>query len=266
MNRGYRVLIRLAPRELRERHGAAMEEMFAERLATARRRGRVPAAAVWLQGACDLAQARLAGWRRSTVPLTVPVDERMSLMPGFDVRYAWRSLLRQKSASALVVFMLALGIAANVAVFTLVNGLFLRPFPFPHPDRLVYINTAAPKWNLDVVGVNYPDFDRWQKDQKLFDSLMMFDSSRFNLSAASTAERVRGAFITRNFTRVLGVEPILGRTFTPEEDRPKGPPVVILSAQLWRDRFGGDRDIVGRSNQHQYALEHDNRPAHTSRA
>jgi len=247
MSRGYRALLRLAPRELRERHAAAMEEMFAERLAAARLRGRVPAAVVWLQGACDLAAARLVGWRRSPVPLTVPVDERMSFMPGSDVRYAWRSLLRQKSASALVVFMLALGIAANVAVFTLVNGLFLRPFPFPHPDRLVYINTAAPKWNLDVVGINYPDFAHWQTDQKLFDSLMMFETAQFNLSSSGSAERVRGARITRDFTRVLGVQPILGRTFTPDEDRPKGPPVVILSVQLWRDRFGGDRDMVGRT-------------------
>src|SRR5207244_11497012 len=65
-----------------------------------------------------------------------------------------------------VVLMLALGIAVNVAVFSLVNGLFLRPFPFPHPDRLVYINTAAPKWNLDVVGINYPDFVVWQRSEE----------------------------------------------------------------------------------------------------
>ena len=91
-------------------------------------------------------------------------------MTGSDIRYAWRALLRQRGASALAVMMLALGIAANVAVFSLVNGLFLRPFPFDNPDRLVYINTAAPKWNLELVGINYPDFDRWQKDQKLFDA------------------------------------------------------------------------------------------------
>src|SRR4029450_591318 len=156
-------------------------------------------------------------------------------------RYAWRALMRQRGACALVVLMLALGIAANVTVFSLLNGLFLRPFPFPQPDRLAFINTAAPKWNLDVVGINFPDFDRWTKDQKLFEALTTFDFGAFNLSDGASASRVRGAFITRDFTRVLGIEPILGRTFTAEEDRPKGPRTGILSTTLWRDRFGAGR-------------------------
>ena len=242
MKSAYRALLRLAPRHLRDAHGDEMEELFAERLATARHRGPLAAAGVWVHAAADLVRARRTG-----VPLTVPIDERTAHMTGSDIRYAWRSLLRQRGATTLVVFMLALGIAANVAVFTLVNGLFLRPFPFPNPDRLVYINTAAPKWNLDVVGINYPDFDRWTKDQKLFDALMTYDFSAFNLSDGTGAVRVRGAFITRDFTKVLGIEPILGRTFTAEEDQPKGPPVVILSAALWRDRFGGDPNVVGRA-------------------
>src|SRR5262249_12441062 len=195
----------------------------------------------------DLLHARLHSWRAERVPLTVYIDERTTIMIGSGLRYAWCALLRQRGAAALVVLMLALGIAANVAVFSLVNGLFLRPFPFPNPDRLVYVNTTAPKWNLDTVGINYPDFDRWVKDQKLFEALMTFDTAQFNLSDNGGAERVRGARITRDFTKVFGVEPILGRTFTADEDRPKGPRVVILSAALWRDRFGGDRNIVGRT-------------------
>ena len=69
--------------------------------------------------------------------------------------------------------MLALGIAASVAVFTLVNGIFLRPFPVPEPDRLVYINETAPKWNLEYVGINYPDFDQWRKGQRLFEAIAL---------------------------------------------------------------------------------------------
>ncbi len=240
----YRALLVIAPRDLRERHGADMEALVEERLDAARRRGRMATAAVWLCAAGDLLQARV---RPPRVPLTVPIDERRSLMSGSDVRHAWRALVRQRGASTLVVLMLALGIAANVAVFTLVNGLFLRPFPFPAPDRLVYINTAAPKWNLDVVGINFPDFDRWTKDQKLFEAITTFEFSAFNLSDAAGASRVRGALITRDFTRVLGVEPVLGRTFTADEDRPKGPAVVILSDALWRERFGADPAIVGRT-------------------
>ena len=247
MNRVYRALLPLAPRRLRARHGGDMEALFAERLAAARARGRIATAAVWLRAISDLLQARLATMRPERVPLTVYIDERTTFMAGTDIRYAWRALLRQRGATALVVLMLALGIAANVAVFSLVNGLFLRPFPFPHPERLVYINTAAPKWNLETVGINYPDFDRWRKDQKLFEAITIYETSNFNLADTGGAERVRGAQMTYDFPRVFGVEPLLGRTFTAEEDTPKGPPVVVISAALWRERFGGDRNVLGRT-------------------
>ena len=143
--------------------------------------------------------------------------------------------------------MLALGIAANVAVFSLVNGLFLRPFPFAHPERLVYINTAAPKWNLDTVGINYPDFVQWRKGQKLFEAIGLYDTASFNLSDAGGAERAEGALISYEFPQVLGVEPLLGRTFTPDEDKPHAAPVVLISEALWSARFARDRAVVGRT-------------------
>ena len=247
MNRAYRVLLRLAPRPLRTAHADDMEDLFAERLAAARTRGWLAAAAVWGRAVSDLLQARVGAWTPHPVALTVPIDERKTIMAGSDVRYAWRALLRQRGATALAVTMLALGIAANVAVFSLVNGLFLRPFPFPQPDRLVYINTAAPKWNLDTVGINYPDFDRWQKDQRLFEAIATYETANFNLADAGGVDRIRGAQITYDFPRVLGVAPILGRSFTPDEDKPKGPPVVLISAALWKERFASDRNVVGRS-------------------
>jgi len=247
MTRWYRAMLVLAPRRLRHEHGADMEALFAERLAAARAGGAAAAAGVWARAAADLLGARIFSWRAERVPLTVYIDERTTIMVGSDLRYAWRALLRQRGASMLVVLMLALGIAANVTVFSLVNGLFLRPFAFPAPDRLVYINTAAPKWNLDTVGINYPDFVYWTKGQKLFEALTAFDGGSFNLADGDGAVRVRGAVITRDFPTVLGVQPVLGRTFTEEEDRPKGPKAVILSTQLWRDRFGGDRNILGRT-------------------
>jgi predicted permease len=247
MSRLYQILLRLAPRRLRDAHGADMAELFAERLAAARSRGAIAVIAVWSRAASDLLRARVASWSPDRVPLTVAIDERTSLMAGSDLRYAWRALLRQRSASALAVLMLALGIAANITVFSLVNGLFLRPFPFPDPDRLVYINTAAPKWNLETVGINYPDFDLWQRDQKLFEAIAAYQTSNFTLADAGGAERIRGVEITYDFPRVFGVAPILGRSFTAEEDRPKGPPVVVLSASLWRERFGSDPAILGRT-------------------
>ena len=142
-------------------------------------------------------------------------------MLGTDSEYTFRSLARQKLSTSLVVSMLTLAIAANVVVFSLVNGLFLRPFPFPEPDRLVYINETAPRWNLDVVGVNYPDFVQWREGATLFEASRSTTATSFNLSDGAGAERIEGATVTYDFATVLGVTPILGRMFTPEEDRPK---------------------------------------------
>ncbi|HTM24867.1 MAG TPA: ABC transporter permease [Vicinamibacterales bacterium] len=241
MSRAYRFVLRLAPRELRESHGREMEEMFADALAASRRRGIAAVCATWCAAVGDVLTAR----RRARLH---PLDTyRKGTTMGTDIRYAARALRRQRGATLLVAAMLTLGIAANVAVFALINGLFLRPFPFPAPDRLVYINTAAPKWNLDVVGINYPDFDKWRKGQRLFDAIALYDGAMFNLAEGGTPERVRGAVITYDFPRVLGIEPILGRTFTPDEDRPNAPHVVLLSSALWKSRFGGDRNVLGRT-------------------
>jgi predicted permease len=164
-----------------------------------------------------------------------------------DFRYALRSLTRQKTATALVLLMLSLGIAANVAVFSLVNGLFLRPFAFPDQDRLVFINETAPKWNLEIVGINYPDFHAWREGVKLFEGIAIWDGGSFNLSTSTGAERIRGAWVTHDFGTVLGIRPILGRDFLPEEDKPNGPPVVLITEGVWRERFGGRADAVGQT-------------------
>jgi len=165
----YRALLRLLPARLREGHMAEMEDLFLHELYDARRRGARAAARVWLAALADLGGAWPREWRRRARQhgrVRTP-DPGRTVMIGSDIRYALRSLARQPLGTVLVVGMLALGIAANVAVFSLVNGLFFRPFPFADPDRLVFVNEKAPKWNLDLTGVNFPDFDQWRKDQKL---------------------------------------------------------------------------------------------------
>ena len=164
-----------------------------------------------------------------------------------DIRFAVRSLSRQKFATGLVLAMLALGIAANVAVFSIVNGLFLRPFAFDEPERLVYINEKAPKWNLDIVGINFPDFDQWRKDQQLFEAVATWGSSSLNLADGSGAERIVAAAVTHEMGDVLRIQPVLGRMFTAEEDVPKGPDVTVIGYGLWQERFAGDRTVLGRT-------------------
>jgi predicted permease len=168
-------------------------------------------------------------------------------MIGSDIRYAFRSLSCQKFATGLVLGMLAIGIAANVAVFSIVNGLFLRPFPFDEPERLVFFNEKAPKWNLEVVGINFPDFDEWRKGQKLFDSMAIWSTSSLNLSDGTGAERISAAEVTHEFEDVLRIQPVLGRMFTADEDKPGAPYVTVIGQTLWKERFGGDSSVLGKT-------------------
>jgi putative ABC transport system permease protein len=242
----YRVLLRLAPKRLRARHGAEMQALFLDMLDDARRRGGAAVVFLWLAAARDLVVARVTepwrrGWRQ---PVTT---EREPAMFGSDLRYTFRWLARQRSSTALVVAMLALGIAANVVVFSLVNGMFLRPFPFDEPERLVYVNETAPKWNLDVVGINYPDFHQWRPNLKLFDGLAIWDEVAFNLSEGGSVERIDGARVTYDFADVLRLKPLLGRMFSADEDKPGGPPVVVIGEGMWNDRFHRSEDVLGRT-------------------
>jgi predicted permease len=249
VSRGYQRLLRLTPRQLRQRHGAEMTELFSAALAEARTRGALSAAQVWIRAAADVAAAwprELCRRRRQRGRIGIPHQGR-PIMIGSDIRFAVRSLSRQKFATGLVLAMLAIGIAANVAVFSIVNGLFLRPFPFDNPERLVFFNEKAPKWNLDIVGINYPDFVQWRQDQKLFEAIALWITDSLNLADGSGAERISAAAVTHDLDEVLGVRPVIGRMFTPEEDAPAGAYVTVIGHGLWLERFGGSPSALGKT-------------------
>ena len=168
-------------------------------------------------------------------------------MLGTDVRTTLRGLRRQRLSTSLVVLMLALGIAASAVVFSLVNGLFLRPLPFDNPDQLVYINEKAPQWNLDRTGINYPDFHQWRQSMQAFDSLALYGQTSLNVADDQGVERLVGMRVTHDFARVLGFTPLVGRMFTAEEDRPNATRVALISERMWRDRFGGDAAVLGKT-------------------
>ena len=239
----YRALLWIAPRRLRQRHGAEMQALFLETLARASRWQR---AAVWVRALADLVWSRAREPFRPKPAMHVHRERKASML-GTDLKYASRWLVRQKYSTSLVVGILALGIAANVVVFSLVNGLFLRPFPFEEPHRLIYVNETAPKWNLDIVGINYPDFHHWRQNLKLIEGPAIWDDVSMNLSDGSVAERIEGAAVTHNFFDVLRVKPRLGRMFTADEDKPRAQPVVVISEGLWRERFNASDAVLSRT-------------------
>ncbi len=241
------LLLRVLPHELVEHHGSdIIDETLAE-LTAARSAGPGRWLSIWCAIVFDtLRVATREHWRRRHRPKPRRRSEPMHAFWS-DLRFAWRTFSRQRGATALVLLTLTLAVAANTAVFTLVDSLFLRPLPYPAPDRLVYLNEIAPKWNLEFVGINYPDFVEWQRSTKSFEAMALTDAAYVNLSDGSGAERVQALVVTRDYARVLGIGPVAGRMFTEEEDRPNGPAVVVISHALWRDRFNGASDAVGQT-------------------
>jgi putative ABC transport system permease protein len=167
-----------------------------------------------------------------------------------DLRFGARSLLRDPGVTVLALLTLALGIGANVAIFSVVDGVLLEPLPFRQPDRFVVLLDNAPKLGLSDFASSPPNFADWREQNQVFSGLDAMRLRRFTLTghAGDTGgpEALAGAAVTGDFFRTVGVQPVAGRLLAPRDDLPGGERVAVLSVELWRRRFGGDRGIVGR--------------------
>jgi putative ABC transport system permease protein len=162
-----------------------------------------------------------------------------------DVRYALRQLRRNRAFTLTAVITLALGIGATTAIFSAVYALLLRPLPYPDAGRLMYISSQHQAFNADTL--TSPDFVAAQSTVKSFAQFTGYNNWIQNLTGLGDPVRIHRAGVTANFLPMLGVVPQLGRLFTNGEDRPDGPPVVILSDHLWRNHFHADPAIIGKS-------------------
>ena len=163
-----------------------------------------------------------------------------------DVRYGVRMLRKNPGFAAVAVLTLALGIGANTAVFGVVNAVLLRPLPFKQPSRLMMLFEGIPKLGFPKMGFSAPDLAVFERAQKSFESIGVYQNKYFNISGDKEPERLMSARISSSVFPMLGAEPMLGRTFTIGEDAP-GQNVVILSYGLWQRRFGADLGIIGRN-------------------
>ncbi|MFW6078570.1 MAG: ABC transporter permease [Gemmatimonadota bacterium] len=163
-----------------------------------------------------------------------------------DLRYAIRTLSRRPGFTVVAVLTLALGIGANTALFSVVDGVLLEPLPYPESDRVAMIFMTRPESSAG--NFSYANFEDTRERVRSLDAFAAWGAGAATLTGgAGDAARIDGARVTADFFRVFGVEPALGRTFVPEELTPGGEPVVVLSHGLWRDRYGGDPGIVGRT-------------------
>jgi predicted permease len=161
-----------------------------------------------------------------------------------DVRLAARSLRRTPGFTAAALLTLALGIGANAAIFSVVDAVLLHPLPFAEPDRLVALYGTSPQTNSN--SISYPNFLDWQRDAKTFEALAIWRPEPFFvLRDRSQTEPLSGQMVSADFFSILRVKPVLGRTFTPEEDRLGSQPVALLGEGAWRRRFAANARIIG---------------------
>jgi len=165
-----------------------------------------------------------------------------------DLRYGFRMLLKHKSFTIVAIIALGLGIGANTAIFSLVNGVLLRPLPYPDADRIVYFEGQNLERGIAQSNISAPDFEDWTSQSSAFAHTAFYWTGGAAFAAGNgEPERVPRAGVTSAFFDVLGVQPMLGRAFVADEHRPNGTPVAILSEGLWKRRFGSDRDIIGKT-------------------
>src|SRR5215472_10503481 len=171
-----------------------------------------------------------------------------------DVCYAIRTLHQNRGFTIVSALTLALGIGANTAMFSIIRAVFLRALPIPHEERLVKLWQSDPEKGLAQGLVTPANFVDWEAQSQVFEQLGVWpglaDSvSAFNIVSKDSAERVRGMYASSGFFRTLGVQPVLGRTFLPEEDRrqDEAQRAALLSHAYWRERFGADPAILGKT-------------------
>ena len=165
---------------------------------------------------------------------------------GQDIHYGLRMLRKNPGFTAIAVIALALGIGANSAIFSVVNAILLKPLPYKNPDQLVMIWEEATHLGFPKDTPPPANFIDWRQQATVFDGMAATSYRSFNLTGVGEPERLDGRRVSANLFDFLGVKPIVGRTFVPEEDKP-GAKVVLLNESLWQRRFGGDRSVIGRT-------------------
>jgi putative ABC transport system permease protein len=165
-----------------------------------------------------------------------------------DLRYGARMLLKNPGFTLIAVITLGLGIGANAAIFTVVNGALLRPLPYDDPDRLVMLWESDPRRNIDQQRVAPPNLVEWREQSHSFENIAYWTGNdEFNLVTANGVEKAKCAYVTSSLFSTLRVRPWLGRSLLPEEDQLEGNRVAVLSYEYWRRRFAADPNVIGRT-------------------
>src|SRR5271169_6650884 len=231
-DRAFRALLRILPFDFRVDFDTEMEQVFREQRKDAEGEGRIGLLRLWWE---------TIGGIFSTAP-----REHWAMLKQ-DTLYASRMMRRNLGYTLVAVATLALGIGANTAIFSIINAILLRPLPYREGEQLVVIRQQAPKANVNDMRFSVQEVNDYRQQNQTLSGLVEYHSMLFTLLGKGDAQRVITGVVSWNFFDLFGVKPILGRSFTPSDEEPGAPPVLLLSYEYWQRGQRGDPDVVGKT-------------------
>jgi putative ABC transport system permease protein len=235
-----------------EELGAHLDDYYAELLAGGATEAEAERQTLAELSASEIFERELlrVGRQVAPEPIALGTNRRANMIADLwqDLRYGARMLAKRPGFTLIAVLTLGLGIGANTAIFTIVDAALLRGLPYQDPERLVQVWETRRLGEIKQMDASYPDYLDWGQPAEIIEGICGYTGwgGSFTLTGRAEPERIEGARVTASFFSVLGVAPILGRGFLPDEDKPGAAPTVIISHGLWQQRFGADPNIVGR--------------------
>ncbi len=229
----FRFLVRLLPFDFRINYEGEMEGVFREQQREVEKRG----------GALEA----LRLWKETIVVIfTTAPREHWEILTS-DCAYAFRMMRKNMGFTAVAVLTLALGIGANTAIFSVVHAVLLRALPYPHGEQLVFIRQQEKKLGINDMSFSVQEIQDYRGQNRTLAGLVEYHSMSFTLFGHGDPDRVRTGVVSANYFDLFGVRPLLGRTFLAEDDKPGASPVLVLSYEYWKNNFGSDPEIVGKT-------------------
>src|SRR5262245_12004066 len=162
-----------------------------------------------------------------------------------DVRFAIRSIIKTPGFAFAFMLTLGLGIGANTAIFSIINGVLLRPLPYPDADRIMHLRQPAVRAGIENTNFSFPEVADYRSQSTTIDEFVEFGDWTFNVLDRGDPHRATGGLVTANFFKILGMQPLLGRMLIPEDESRSAPPVAVLTHGYWQRVFGSDKAVVG---------------------
>jgi putative ABC transport system permease protein len=229
----FRALVRVLPFDFRTNYEGEMEGVFREQQREVEERGGI-------LGALKLWKETVAG-----IFTTAPREHWQILKS--DCSYAFRMMRKNPGFTAVAILTLALGIGANTAIFSVVHSVLLRPLPYPNGQQLIFIRQQETKLGISDMSFSVKEIEDYRAQNRTLSGLVEYHAMSFTLFGHGDPERVRTGVVSSNYFDLFGVQPLLGRTLLPDDDKLGAPPVLLLSYEYWKNNFGSDPGIVGKT-------------------